>query len=131
MRLLRDNQIRVLPVAIMLTATLAIVWHGAMSLLAHPLIASSYAETMHVAIDEALPREHSTDTTDHHATHEHGKSKSGAHCCSTVSAVTLPAPAASDLVLPVVRLVRPLAAIVGVGIEPSTPAEPPSITYQC
>ena len=115
----------------MLIATLAVVWHGAMSLLAHPLIAGNHSEIMHVAAGQGLPHEHLPDATDQHGSHKHGHSKAGGDCCSMVSAVTLPTPIAADLVLMTVRLVRPLGAIVGVGLEPSTPAEPPSITYQC
>ena len=131
MRMLRARQNRVVPVAIMLIATFAVVWHGAMSLLAHPLTAASHVEAMLVASQDAHQHQHLTEAADHHAKHEHGKSRAGGDCCSTVSAVTLPAPVASDVMLMTVRLVRPLGAIVGVGLEPSTPAEPPSITYQC
>ena len=131
MRMLQDRRVRAAPVAIMLIATLAIVWHGAVSLLAHPLIPNNSGAIVNVASDDGHQHKHLSDATDHHAKHDHGKSRAGGDCCSTVSAVTLPAPVASAVMLTIVRLVRPFGAIVGVGLEPSTPTEPPSITYQC
>jgi hydrogenase/urease accessory protein HupE len=46
MQLFRNRKWRPFPVAIMLVATVAVVWHGAMSLLAHPLTSGSHLVAM-------------------------------------------------------------------------------------
>lgn len=131
MRLVRTKARRFFANAIMLIAALAVVWHGAMSLVAHPLndghnelpVAMSASAGGHV-------HHHADGASDDHATHQHGKEKPGGNCCSTVSALTLPTQAASRLLIEPVGMVRPVPAIRGEGIAPTAPAKPPRPTYQ-
>lgn len=131
MHVLRTRQRRAFPVAIMLIAALAVVWHGAMALIAHPLTVSGHTEMAVVSGHDGHVHAHAAGALGQHAHHEHGKSKSGDDCCSTVSAVTLPVLASAEVTLVTVRLVRRLGSEAGNGLEPSTPTEPPSTAYQC
>jgi hypothetical protein len=136
MKTLRRKEWRVYTVAIMLIATLSVVWHGAMSYVAHPIFEASQAITVAAAAhtdhmhDHTLGG-HAADPGDHHATHDHGKSKSGNDCCSTVGAATLPALVASKFSVEPVSGLRPVAAVGGEGLEAATPAKPPRTTYPC
>lgn len=115
----------------MLVAALAVVWHGALSLVAHPLN-GGYHESA-VAMSDANGgsiHHHSADTADEHATHQHGKGNPGGDCCSAVSAVTLPTQAASKILIEPVGMIRPIPTILGEGLAPATPAKPPRPTYQ-
>jgi hypothetical protein len=130
---------RLFPVTIMLVATMSIVWHGAMSLLAHPLIAESHAIAQRVAMSDAnsvsSPAHHhyghSSELVERHATHPHSKSKAGGECCSTVGAATLPLPYASHTFVELMGRIKPAPVTLGEGLAPATPAKPPRTTYQC
>jgi hypothetical protein len=136
MQTLRRKEWRIYTVAIMLVATMAVVWHGALSYVAHPIFEASQAITVAAVAhtdymhDHAIGG-HAADQGDHHATHDHGKLKSGNDCCSTVGAATLPALLASKLTVEPLAGLRPAAAVVGEGLAPAAPAEPPRTTYPC
>jgi hypothetical protein len=139
MQLFRNRKWRPYPVAIMLVATMAIVWHGAMTLLAHPLTANSHAIAMTGANSDATtdvnPAHHhhglEAGADKHLATHSHSKSKAGGDCCSTVGAATLPMPYASRTFVELVARIKPAPATFGEGLVPAAPAKPPRTTYQC
>jgi hypothetical protein len=135
MQLFRNRKWRPYPVAIMLVATMAVVWHGAMSLLAHPLTADSHAIAMSDAhSDVSAAHEHhghKGGLDKQHAAHTHSKSKGGGDCCSTVGAVTLPLQYASRTFVELMGRIKPASDALGEGLAPAAPAKPPRTTYQC
>jgi hypothetical protein len=120
------------PHVIMMIAALALVFHGAFSVAAHPL-APQAPESHELA--QLAPHDHQLDHDDGGAMHDQhahhdGKPDVKNDCCSTVSAITLPLPygPVASLRLPA-RLQIPLM-VAGEGLVPGTLPEPPSTTYQ-
>lgn len=130
MQLFRQRKWRPYPVAIMLIATLAVVWHGAMSLLAHPLAANSYALAMTSAVHGNHAHFHARGVDDDHLSHGHGKSKAGSDCCSTVGAATLTGLTATEVTIELLGRVTPTVVLLGESLPPATLAEPPRTNYQ-
>ncbi len=120
----------------MMVAAVAVVWHGAVALVAHPpnggqhepIVAAAASAAGHV--HQHHVHQHNDGAAGNHATHEHGKGKPGGDCCSAVSAVTLPLQNAAKTLIDPVAMVQPIAAILGEGLSPATPAKPPRPTYQ-
>jgi hypothetical protein len=139
MQLFRNRKWRPFPVAIMLVATMAVVWHGAMSLLAHPLTSDSHAVVMadansDASLDTSPAHEHlgtGGGLDKPHATHSHSKSKAGGECCSTVGAATLPMPFVPQTFVKLMGAIKPAPVTLGEGLAPAAPAKPPRTTYQC
>ena len=132
MRVLRHKKWRPISVAIMLIATMAVVFHGAVALIAHPLT-NVLTARLAAPLDHAdHVHQYDVAQVDHgHAKHEHGKSKAGGDCCSTVSAATLPVLIVSNIIPEPAGSIAPARAIVGQGLLPDAPAKPPRTTYQC
>jgi hypothetical protein len=131
MRLLRTKAFRIFADAIMLVAALAVVWHGAMSLVAHPLGGGGHESAVAMLASPSGHSHHHADgASGDHATHEHSKSKLGGDCCSAVSALTLPTQAASMVLIEPPAMIRPVPAVLGDGIAPATPGKPPRPSYQ-
>jgi hypothetical protein len=151
MLMLRTRHVlRTLPRAIMLAAAMAVVFHGAVSVLAHPIAVAApthhIVETKthrHLTADRHLNAQSHVadhaDSADHgqqpigprHASHDHGKVIGQGDCCSAVSAVTLPAPIAARLHFGTAGPIRLVNAIASVGQDPAAPTKPPRPTYQC
>lgn len=127
--------------AIMLSAALSMVLHGAVAVMAHPLTAKSFHYCEGHGKRAAAQASHQ----DAHGSHHHGnvvqshavdhsehcaKLKSTRTCCSAVSAAVLPFVQAGGLFGGATARVRAVRTVTGEGFAPPTPSKPPRQTYQ-